>query len=60
MRSLLFVPADSEKKRAKALEGSADALMIWPIVCGMSMIMPSVMIKITWYDCLRCWLGAAI
>ncbi|WP_425062947.1 HpcH/HpaI aldolase/citrate lyase family protein [Pyruvatibacter mobilis] len=28
MRSLLFVPADSEKKRAKALEGDADALIL--------------------------------
>lgn len=28
MRSLLFVPADSEKKRTKALEGDADALIL--------------------------------
>lgn len=28
MRSLLFVPADSEKKRAKALTGDADALIL--------------------------------
>jgi len=28
MRSLLFVPADSEKKRGKALDGDADALIL--------------------------------
>ena len=28
MRSLLFVPADSEKKLAKGLESGADALIL--------------------------------